>query len=99
KLLSIAGAYWRGDERRDMLQRIYATAWWTKAELEEYVTRLEEAKKRDHRKLGKELKLYGFHPEAPGVPVYYPKGFVVYEALEGYIRDRLREGDYVLVKT
>src|SRR4029079_10688121 len=87
KLLSIAGAYWRGDEKRDMLQRIYATAWWSKDELQAYLTRLEEAKKRDHRKLGRELKLVHFVPEAPGTPVYLPNGTIVFEELTQYIKE------------
>jgi threonyl-tRNA synthetase len=87
KLLSIAGAYWRGDERNPQLQRIYGTAFPSKAELDEYLHLLEEAKKRDHRKLGKELDLFSFHPEAPSSPFFHPKGTVVYNRLVQYVRD------------
>lgn len=87
KLLSIAGAYWRGNEKNPQLQRIYGTAFGSKAELDEYLHLLEEAKKRDHRKLGKELDLFSFHPEAPASPFFHPKGTVVYNRLVQYIRD------------
>jgi threonyl-tRNA synthetase len=87
KLLSIAGAYWRGDERNPQLQRIYGTAFPSKAELDEYLHLLEEAKKRDHRKLGRELDLFSFHPEAPSSPFFHPKGTVVYNRLVQYVRD------------
>ncbi len=75
KLMKIAGAYWRGDEHRPMLQRLYGTAWFTQEELDAYLWRLEEAQKRDHRKLGKELELFHFDPSAPGMPYWLPKGF------------------------
>ncbi|HEX7553169.1 MAG TPA: threonine--tRNA ligase [Geothrix sp.] len=87
KLLSIAGAYWRGDERNQMLSRIYGTAFHTQKELDEHLSRLEEAKTRDHRKLGKELGLYSFHPEAPASPFFHPKGTQVYNELVTYIRE------------
>ncbi len=87
KLLSIAGAYWRGDERNQMLSRIYGTAFHTLKELDEHLSRLEEAKARDHRKLGKELGLYSFHPEAPASPFFHPKGTQVYNELVTYIRE------------
>ncbi len=87
KLLSIAGAYWRGDERNQMLSRIYGTAFHTQKELDEHLKRLEEAKARDHRKLGKELGLYSFHPEAPASPFFHPKGTQVYNELVTYIRE------------
>jgi threonyl-tRNA synthetase len=87
KLLSIAGAYWRGDERNQMLSRIYGTAFHAQKELDEHLSRLEEAKARDHRKLGKELGLYSFHPEAPASPFFHPKGTVVYNELVTYIRE------------
>lgn len=87
KLLSIAGAYWRGDERNQMLSRIYGTAFHTQKELDEHLKRLEEAKARDHRKLGKELGLYSFHPEAPASPFFHPKGTQVYNELVAYIRE------------
>jgi len=87
KLLSIAGAYWRGNEKNPQLQRIYGTAFLSQAELDEYLHLVEEAKKRDHRKLGKELDLFSFHPEAPSSPFFHPKGTVIYNRLMKYIRD------------
>ena len=87
KLLSIAGAYWKGDERNQMLSRIYGTAFHSQKELDEHLKRLEEAKARDHRKLGKELGLYSFHPEAPASPFFHPKGTQVYNELVTYIRE------------
>lgn len=87
KLQSIAGAFWRGKEGNPQLQRVYGTAFSTKAELDEHLALLEEAKKRDHRKLGKELDLFSFHPEAPASPFFHPKGTVVYNRLVKYIRD------------
>jgi threonyl-tRNA synthetase len=82
KLLNTAGAYWRGDETRPMLQRIYGTAWDTADELDRHLWRLEEAKKRDHRKLGRELDLFTFHPESPAAPFLHPKGMAIWRALE-----------------
>ncbi len=99
KLLSIAGAYWRGSESNRMLQRIYGTAFFTKPELEKYLNQLEEAKKRDHRKLGKQLDLYSFHTEAPGMPFYHPKGMKIYESLVGYWMEEHRREGYQIVKT
>ncbi len=87
KLLSVAGAYWRGSEKNPQLQRIYGAAFLTQAELDEYLHLLEEAKKRDHRKLGKELELFTFLPESPAAPFFYPKGAVIYNRLVQYIRD------------
>jgi threonyl-tRNA synthetase len=87
KLLSIAGAYWKGDEKNQMLSRIYGTAFHAQKELDEHLKRLEEAKARDHRKLGKELGLYSFHPEAPASPFFHPKGTQVYNELVTYIRE------------
>jgi threonyl-tRNA synthetase len=87
KLLSTAGAYWRGDERNKMLTRIYGTAFFKKAELEEHIIRLEEAKKRDHRKLGKELDLFSFHPNAPASPYFHPKGAWIYNRLQRFMRE------------
>lgn len=75
KLMRVAGAYWRGDEKRPMLQRLYGTAWFTQEELDQYLWRIEEAQKRDHRKLGKELELFHFDATAPGMPYWLPKGF------------------------
>ena len=86
KLTSVAGAYWRGDERNPMLQRIYGTAFPTKEALEEHLRLIEEAKARDHRKLGKELDLFMFDPVAPAMPFFLPKGAYVYNALVGYVR-------------
>ncbi|HVT02887.1 MAG TPA: threonine--tRNA ligase [Thermoanaerobaculia bacterium] len=96
KLLSVAGAYWRGDERNPMLQRIYGTAWGDQKELDEYLKRMEEARARDHRKLGKELGLIMFSHFAPAMPIFLPKGAVIYNALidfvrEFYLRDRYDE--------
>jgi threonyl-tRNA synthetase len=87
KLLSIAGAYWKGDEKNPMLSRIYGTAFHTQKELDEHLKRLEEARARDHRKLGKELDLYSFHQEAPASPFFHPKGTQVYNELVTYIRE------------
>ncbi len=87
KLQTIAGAYWKGDERNQMLSRIYGTAFHTQKELDEHLKRLEEAKARDHRKLGKELGLFSFHPEAPASPFFHPKGAQVYNELVTYVRD------------
>jgi threonyl-tRNA synthetase len=86
KLTSVAGAYWRGDERNEMLQRIYGTAWPTAQELEAYLQRLEEAKQRDHRRLGQVLDLFSLHPIAPGSPFFHPRGALVYNLLVQYIR-------------
>jgi threonyl-tRNA synthetase len=86
KLLSTAGAYWKGDEKNPMLSRIYGTAFHTQKELDEHLHRLEEAKARDHRKLGRELDLYSFHPQAPASPFFHPKGTIVYNELVAYIR-------------
>lgn len=94
KLLSVAGAYWRGDEKNAMLQRIYATAFADKKELEAYLNQLEEAKKRDHRKLGKEMGLFYFHPWAPGSPFFTGKGATIYNELQTYIRDLYKEFNY-----
>ncbi len=87
KLLSIAGAYWKGDEKNQMLSRIYGTAFHSQKELDEHLKRLEEAKARDHRKLGKELGLYSFHSEAPASPFFHPKGTQVYNELVTYMRE------------
>ena len=87
KLLSIAGAYWKGDEKNQMLSRIYGTAFHAQKELDEHLQRLEEARARDHRKLGKELGLYSFHPEAPASPFFHPKGTQVYNELVTYMRE------------
>ncbi|WP_020433147.1 threonine--tRNA ligase, partial [Paenibacillus riograndensis] len=99
KLLSIAGAYWRGDSNNPMLQRIYGTAFYKKAQLEEHLHMLEEAKKRDHRKLGKELGLFMFSEEAPGMPFYLSKGMVLRTELENFLRGLQRARDYDEVRT
>ena len=99
KLMSVAGAYWRGDSDRQMLQRIYATAFPSQEELDEYVNMIEEAKKRDHRKLGRELGLFAFRDEAPGFPFYLPKGMILKNALIDYWRDVHKKWDYVEIST
>jgi threonyl-tRNA synthetase len=93
KLLAVAGAYWRGDERRPMLQRIYGTVWSTQEELDQYVWRRAEARKRDHRKLGVQLDLYSFHDVSPGSAFWHPKGQMIWRTLEGAMRElQLRRG-------
>jgi threonyl-tRNA synthetase len=99
KLLNLAGAYWRGDEKNKMLQRIYGTSFPKASQLEEYLTMLEEAKKRDHRKLGKELKLFALMEEGPGFPFFLPKGMVVKNKLLEYWREVHVKADYVEVET
>jgi threonyl-tRNA synthetase len=99
RLTKLAGAYWRGDSRNEMLQRIYGTAWPSKKELKEYLTRLEEAEKRDHRKLGKQLGLFHFQEEAPGMVFWHDKGWRIYIEVENYVRARLREAGYQEVNT
>ncbi len=99
KIMSVAGAYWRGSEKNKMLQRLYATAFPKKADLEAYVQQLEEAKKRDHRKLGRELDLFDVLDEGPGFPFFYPKGMVLRNILEDYWRKIHREHGYEEIKT
>ena len=99
KLLSVAGAYWRGDERNSMLQRIYGTAWSDEKELQEYLKRMEEAKARDHRKLGKELSLFHFSNLAPAMPIFLPKGAVIYNELIDFVRSFYRRDGYSEVVT
>ena len=100
KLTKIAGAYWRGDNERPMLQRIYGTAWFTQKDLDTYLDRLDQAEKRDHRKLGKELDLFSFHEEAgAGLPLYHPKGARVLRLLQEWLRGVLYERGYVEVIT
>lgn len=98
KLLNIAGAYWRGDSRRQMLQRIYGTAFFRKDDLAQHLHRLEEARKRDHRKLGRELDLFHFFPVSPGAAFWTPKGTTLYNTLVDFVRERQREA-FVEVKT
>jgi threonyl-tRNA synthetase len=99
KLLSIAGAYWRGNEKNKMLQRIYGTAFTKKSELDEYLFRLEEAKKRDHRKLGRELDLFDILDEGPGFPFFMPKGMALRNTLEDYWRSEHKKRGYLEIKT
>jgi threonyl-tRNA synthetase len=99
KLMNVAGAYWRGKSENQVLQRVYGTAWPKKAELEEYLHFIEEAKKRDHRKLGKELELFMFSEEAPGMPFYLPKGFTVRNELEQFSRRLQQLAQYTEVRT
>jgi len=99
KLLKVAGAYWRGDSKNAMLTRIYGTAWRDEKELKAYLTQLEEAEKRDHRKLGSEMDLFHFQPEAQGSVFWHAKGYTIYNQLENYIRRRLDAVDYQEVKT
>ena len=94
KLTKVAGAYWRGDSRNEMLQRIYGTAWADKKQLDAYLTRLEEAEKRDHRRIGKELDLFHLQEEAPGAVFWHPKGWTVFQALIQYMRERQRAAGY-----
>ncbi|MFN8402461.1 MAG: threonine--tRNA ligase [Anaerolineales bacterium] len=100
KLMSIAGAYWRGDEKNKQLQRVYGTAWESKKQLEEYLNQLEEAKKRDHRKLGKELEIFTFDEEiGPGLPLFLPNGGVMIEELEKLAKEMEDKAGYVRVRT
>ena len=99
KLLHGAGAYWRGDERRQMLQRIYGTAWFKKEDLAAYLHRLEEARKRDHRRLGKELDLFVFHPSSPGSAFWTDRGTTIYREVNDYIRELQQRADYQEIKT
>ena len=99
KLLHTAGAYWRGDEKRQMLQRIYGTAWFTADDLESYLKQMEEARKRDHRKLGRELELFFFHPAAPGAAFWTDRGTTIYRLLGDWMRGMLLANGYQEVKT
>ena len=99
KLMKVAGAYWRGDSNRPMLQRIYGTAWASEKDLNAYLTMLEEAEKRDHRKLGKQLGLFHLQEEAAGSVFWHAKGWVLYREIEAYVRRRLEEAGYNEVKT
>jgi threonyl-tRNA synthetase len=98
KLTKLAGAYWRGDHRNPMLQRIYGTAWASEADLEAYIHRLEEAEKRDHRKIGKAMDLFHMQEEAKGMIFWHPKGWQLYRTVEAYMRRRLDDDGYVEVK-
>ena len=99
KLMSVAGAYWRGDSNKPMLQRIYGTAWINEKDLTKYLTMLEEAEKRDHRKLGKAQQLFHIQEEATGSIFWHPSGWTIYQEIEAYIRRRLKKADYQEVKT
>ncbi len=99
KLIKLAGAYWRGDSDNEMLQRIYGTAWATKAQLHEHLDRLEQAKLRDHRRLGAEMDLFHFQEEAPGMVFWHEKGWTLYRLVESHIRNMLKEYDYTEVQT
>ncbi|MBT4493525.1 MAG: threonine--tRNA ligase [Gammaproteobacteria bacterium] len=99
KLTKVAGAYWRGDSRNDMLQRIYGTAWADKKALKAYLHRLEEAEKRDHRKLGKRLDLFHTQEEAPGMVFWHPKGWQIWQIIEQYIREVQNANGYLEIKT
>jgi threonyl-tRNA synthetase len=98
KLMKVAGAYWRGDHRNEMLQRVYGTAWATKEELQQYLTMLEEAEKRDHRRLGRELDLFHIDDHAPGVVFWHPKGWSIWQEVEQYMRRVYRDNGYMEVK-
>jgi threonyl-tRNA synthetase len=99
KLMKVAGAYWRGDSRNEMLQRIYGTAWASEKDLKAYLTRLEEAEKRDHRRVGRELGLFHTQEEAVGSVFWHPKGWTLWCTIEQYMRERLAEAGYVEVRT
>jgi threonyl-tRNA synthetase len=99
KLLKVAGAYWRGDSKNEMLQRIYGTAWAKKEDLDAYLFRLEEAEKRDHRKLGKQLDLFHTQEEAPGMVFWHPKGWAIWQQVEQYLRRTLSRHGYQEVRT
>ena len=99
KLMKVAGAYWRGDSSNEMLQRIYGTAWATKDELKEYLYRLEEAEKRDHRKLGKQLDLFHIQDNAPGMVFWHAKGWALWLVVEGYIRQMFKDYGYKEIRT
>ena len=98
KLLKVAGAYWRGDSKNEMLQRIYGTAWAKKEEQDDYLQRLEEAEKRDHRRLGRQLELFHIQEEAPGMVFWHPKGWVIWQRIEQYMRRLLEENGYLEVR-
>jgi len=99
KLTSVAGAYWRGNSDNEMLQRIYGTAWGSKQDLKDYLHRLEEAEKRDHRKLGKQLQLFHFQEEAPGMPFWHPKGWTIYQTIQDYMQQKQRAHNYLEINT
>ena len=98
KLMKVAGAYWRGDSKNEMLQRIYGTAWTSKADLDAYLHRIEEAEKRDHRKLGKQLDLFHLQDEAPGMVFWHPKGWAIWQQVEQFMRGVYRDSGYLEVR-
>jgi threonyl-tRNA synthetase len=99
KLMKLAGAYWRGDSHNEMLQRIYGTAWTKKEDQEAYLRRLDEAEKRDHRKLGKQMDLFHIQEEAPGMVFWHPKGWIIWQQVEQYMRRLLRDNGYLEIRT
>ncbi|MFA5630736.1 MAG: threonine--tRNA ligase [Porticoccaceae bacterium] len=99
KLTKVAGAYWRGDSKNEMLQRIYGTAWASKKELQTYLKRIEEAEKRDHRKIGKKLGLFHMQEEAPGMVFWHPRGWTIYKTIEQYMRDQQNRQGYQEIRT
>ena len=99
KLMKVAGAYWRGDVKNEQLTRVYGTAWGDKKDLKEYLHRLEEAEKRDHRKLGKQLNLFHLQEEAPGMVLWHPNGWTLWQAVEQYMRTEQRKRGYLEIKT
>ncbi|MBO8204174.1 threonine--tRNA ligase [Prochlorococcus marinus] len=99
KLLKLSGSYWRGNSKNESLQRIYGTAWAKEKELKDYLTRIEEAEKRDHRKLGKKHSLFHIQEESPGMIFWHPNGWTIYQVLEKYIREILKKNDYLEIKT
>ena len=99
KLMKVSGAYWRGDSKNEMLQRIYGTAWKSSKELKEYISRIEQAEKRDHRKLGKKFSLFHSQEESPGMIFWHPKGWTIYRILEDFIRETISRYDYKEVKS
>ncbi|EED33637.1 threonyl-tRNA synthetase [gamma proteobacterium NOR5-3] len=99
KLTKLAGAYWRGDSNNEMLQRVYGTAWANKKQLKQYLRRIEEAEKRDHRKIGKKLDLFHTQEEAPGMVFWHPQGWTIYQVIEQYMREQQRAQDYQEIKT
>ena len=99
KLMKVAGAYWRGDSKNEMLQRIYGTAWPSQKELDEYLKRIEEAEKRDHRKLGKEMDLFHFREESPGSVFWHEKGWSLFQKLIDYMRNKQKQAGYKVINT
>ena len=99
KLMKVAGAYWRGDSNNEMLQRIYGTAWSSKEELKDYLHRIEEAEKRDHRKLGKHLDLFHMQDNAPGMVFWHAKGWNLWQTIETYLRQKFIDYSYEEIKT